>query len=611
MKLCEQQQRILHAHGHLLVIGGPGAGKTTISILKAAQVVKDELNSGQKVLFLSFARATIARVIEAIEEERNIDKVHKRQIDVDTYHAFFWRILKTYGYLLGLPRKISILTPAMEAIALAQIRSEFAVGRKSQLSELEKTERRARCKEAVEKEQLRLAHEEGRICFDMFARYVGHILHGSEQIRKIIATMHPVIILDEFQDTNHGQWVAVDALGKNSRLIALADPEQRIYDWIGADPERLNHFRLAFRPTEFNLQGINHRSPGTDIAQFGNHILNGQFKSGSYTGVEVELYDPIENAAMTKLVLLIYNARTRLINAGVKNWSIAILVPTKKMTRIVSDTLHAPPAGLTKISHTASVEMEAAILGSELIAYLLQPGIYGEHFKQFVSLMQDYYRGKGGDAPTQTDLREASKIQEAYEEWHTRGMQGLKVRKNSILAATLEVYEQTRAISLTGNPDIDWLAIRTVLLSGRCERLKELAEETRNVRLLQRGTQLRDQLSLDWREKGSYLNALEITKQAFLREHFSTNSKPESGVVVMNMHKAKGKQFDEVIIFDAWPRIVRREIVANPDRIVWNNDKANICDQSCQNLRVSITRAKRLVTIMTPKINPCVLLLPR
>ncbi|MCZ2155209.1 MAG: UvrD-helicase domain-containing protein, partial [Bryobacterales bacterium] len=138
MKLSEKQEEVLETEGHLLVIGGPGAGKTTISILKAAKVAAS-LRPGQEVLFLSFARATISRVIDAIENEHDIRKAIKWRINVETYHSFFWRILQTHGYLLGLPRPLTILTPANEAIALSAIRSEYKA--EGKLSEAEKTER--------------------------------------------------------------------------------------------------------------------------------------------------------------------------------------------------------------------------------------------------------------------------------------------------------------------------------------------------------------------------------------------------------------------------------------------------------------------------------------
>ncbi|HCG0792577.1 TPA: ATP-dependent helicase [Pseudomonas aeruginosa] len=600
MELTEGQLNVMESDGHLLVTGGPGSGKTTISIIKASQIAEQHVRPGQKILFLSFARATVSRVVEAIEYEQKIPAATKNFIDVDTYHAFFWRTLKTHGYLIGLPRRLGILTPPNEAIALSGVRSGFPA---RNLTDEQKEAKKA----AEAAERIRLATNEGRICFDLFAPYVGDILHGSERIRRLIATMYPVIILDEFQDTNGAQWRVVQALGKSCRLIALADPEQRIYDWIGADPARLDHFRDAFAPTAVDLSTDNHRSAGTEIANFGNDLLTGEFRQQEYKGVSFDVFDPFSGPAMTKLVTTIYAARQRLMTQGIENWSLAILVPTKKLTRLVSDALRHPPAGMTEVFHTATIEMEAAILGAEVIGLLMQPSGDSRHFAQFIDLLCNYFQGKDGSEPTQGALKEAASIRGAYEELLASRANGKAIRRNSILVNVLTVYDQVRALVLTGDPDKDWRAVRRVLEDGACKRLKEIAEEVRNIRLLDRGTQLRQQLSQDWRDNG-YRNALAIIRQAFVQEHFSTSAKPESGVVVMNMHKAKGKQFDEVIIFEGWPKRAKGKIVANTDRIVRFNSRDQINDQARQNFRVSVTRGRRQTTILTPKGDPCVLL---
>lgn len=600
MELTKGQRDVMEANGHLLVTGGPGSGKTTISILKAAQAAERDLRPGQKILFLSFARATVSRVVEAIEYEQQIPVAQKRLIDVETYHSFFWRILKAHGYLIGLPRRLSILTPAGEAIALSAARSGFPV---RNLTDAQKEAK----KDAEDLERTRLATEEGRVCFDLYAPYVRDLLHGSARIRRLIASMYPVIILDEFQDTNEAQWRVVQALGEVCRLIALADPEQRIYDCFGADPARLQHFRDSFPHTEVDLSADNHRSAGTEIALFGNDVLTGKFRQGDYKGIVFDFFDPFPHSAMTKLVTTVYKARKRLVDAGVVNWSLAVLVPTKRMTRLVSDVFRQPPAGLTEVPHSAIIELEGAILGAEIIALLLQPS-NDRHFGQFIDLMCSYFQGKGGDEPTKGALEEAATIRKAHDEWLAYQAAGKAIRKNSILVNTITVYKQARAIALTGDPDKDWRSMRRVLEDGGCARLKEIAQEVRNLRILERGTQLRQELSQDWRDNGVYRNALAITRQAFVREHFSMNARPESGIVVMNMHKAKGKQFDEAIIFEGWPIKRRGQPPYNGDRIVRYNSRDFIDDQSRQNFRVSVTRAKRQTTILTPKNDPCVLL---
>ena len=602
MDLTKGQRDVMEADSSLLVTGGPGSGKTTISILKAARVAERDLCPGQKILFLSFARATVSRVVEAITYEQKIPPAQKRLIDVETYHSFFWRILKAHGYLIGLPRRLEILTPPSEAIALSSVRSAFPARRLTD-------GQRAAKKATEEAERVRLASEEGRVCFDLFAPKVGDLLHGSARIRRLIFSMYPVIILDEFQDTNDAQWRVVEALGEFCCLIALADPEQRIFDWIGADPARLDHFREALGPAEVDLSTDNHRSAGTEIAIFGNDLLTGEFRQQSYKGIDFDVFEPFTGPAMTKLVTTVYGARKRLVDAGVSAWSLAILVPTKKMMRMVSDTLRQPPASMVEVPHTAAIEMEAAILGAEIIALLMQP-VDGRHFAQFIDLMCNYYQGKGGDEPTQGALKEATNIRRTYEELLVCQAAGKAPRRNSILVNMSAVYEQACFIELTGNPDKDWRAVRRVLEDGACTRLKEVSGEVRNVRILDRGTQLRQELSQDWRDNGNYRNALAITRQAFIKEHFSMNAKPESGVIVMNMHKAKGKQFDEVIIFEGWPIKRRGQPPYNANRIVRFNSKEYIDNQARQNFRVSVTRGKRQTTILTPKSDPCVLLLP-
>lgn len=602
-ELTKGQQDILAANGHLLVKGGPGSGKTTVSILKAGRMAA-ALRPGQRVLFLSFARATVARVLEAIEEETTLTREVRNAIEVDTYHSQFWSMLKTHGYLMGWPRRLSVLTPPSQAAAIAEITSDYKA--LSRLNDAEKAERTAR----IEAELLRFARKEGRVCFDLFARSVADLLEASSKLRALVASKYPVIVLDEFQDTNPDQWRVVKALGEHCALIALADPEQRIFDFIGADPERLQHFIDAFAPTVFDLAGDNHRSKGTDIAIFGNDILKGSFTKGTYAGVEFGTFASVDVLSINKLKAETLAARTRLAATGKPDWSMAILVPTKKLTRLVSDSFRQSAGNLPAIPHDASVEMDAAILGAEVIACLLQPRAGELHRETFVGLVDEYYRGKSGAEASASNIKTGAAIRKAYEKLLALGAAGRAVPQNSIMVNMMAVYEATGEVLLTGDPDTDWTSVRNILEAGACPRLCDIGTETRNVRLLGRGTQLRQALAQDWRSFGGYRNAVSIVRNAFVQQHFSNTGKPERGLSIMNMHKAKGKQFDEVIIYEGFPRKAQGKIVSNSDRFVRQNLRANIGSDTRQNFRVSVTRAKSRTTILTPHDDPCVLLVP-
>ena len=92
------------------------------------------------------------------------------------------------------------------------------------------------------------------------------------------------------------------------------------------------------------------------------------------------------------------------------------------------------------VSHSAIIEMEAAILAAEIVALLMQPAD-DRHFAQFIDLICNYYQGNGGDEPTMGALKEAANIRKAYGELLDYQASGSAPRKNSILTKMTTVYE--------------------------------------------------------------------------------------------------------------------------------------------------------------------------
>jgi DNA helicase II / ATP-dependent DNA helicase PcrA len=121
----------------------------------------------------------------------------------------------------------------------------------------------------------RLLAVEGRIGFDLFAGLTAEVLERSQRVGALIGEHYPLVIFDEFQDTNEDEWRMVEALGRHCRLIALADPDQRIYEFRGADPARIGQFIEEFDQRIFDFGTENNRSAGTDIIAFGNDLLLG------------------------------------------------------------------------------------------------------------------------------------------------------------------------------------------------------------------------------------------------------------------------------------------------------------------------------------------------
>lgn len=566
MVLSPQKLTFLGCPGHALALAGPGAGKTHIALIKAQQqIASGTLRPGQKVLFLSFARPTVARILEKAAEIISKDEI--KHLEINTYHGFAWSILRSHGYLLNTARTITLLPPPEAAAHFADV--DVSVR---------------------EQEMLRLFEEEGRLHFDLFARLVAQLLQRSDRLARIYCDAYPTVILDEFQDTNADEWALVHQLGRHSRLIALGDPDQRIYEFRGADPRRLGDFVEAFQPSSFDFSGENHRSSGTDITAFGNDLLTDLNRGREYTHVKIARYGFRRNQSphfRAKAEALAALRRLR----DQPNSSVAVLVPSKAFMLQFSQYLSSNLDGLPALRHDVSMDAESPSLAANVIAALLAGGSTAEVASRLVATLHTHIRGRSGNkAPAQAEMGLAGAIGTYMSTGKIRGKnRELVIKECQRIAAVRAKF------SLSGSPEEDWAEMQEMIATSTAPQVARVAEDARFLRLLHRGSALRTALSEMWRTRGDYAGAEAAVREAMLQEHFAAAQKDWRGLHLMTIHKAKGKEFDEVVIYEG----------SFSGRILTANADSRRIAQSRLALRVAVTRAIRRATIVTPQRDGC------
>lgn len=573
IELSESRLALLATTGNAIVLGGPGSGKTTIALLKADQEIRSGiLKPGQKILFLSFARATIARVAQ--HAGKLLSARDSSFLEINTYHGFTWNLLRSHGYLMRNGRRINLLPPPEAAARLSAIKLE--------------ADRLA--------EKRRLFIDEGLLHFDLFAETAAALLTRATSLCRIISDAYPLIILDEFQDTNQEEWALIQSLGQRSKMLALADAEQRIYEFRGADPKRIGEFILKFGPEAFDFGSENHRSNGTDIAIFGNDLLTGVNKGKAYTDVSVKGYGFYRGRnQLYPLKAAVIQSLRRLINGGDEGWSLAILVPTKALMLQVSDYLSVADDELPTLKHDVALDTEAPSLAAVLIASLLEGGrSQGDIAQRLVNSLCIHIRGrKGSKLPNQTELDLVGALDGFLESGSIKGP-----KKQRIIAAAKAVAEARFNLSLSGDPGADWLTVRGLLESSGVEVLQQVSLDAKYLRLLHKGAALRSRLSELWRSSGTYFGAENAVRDALVQEHFSASLKEWKGIHVMTIHKSKGKEFSEVIIYEG----------SHQGKILRSAATDSEKGQALLALRVAVTRAMKRATILTPSNDRCIFL---
>jgi DNA helicase-2/ATP-dependent DNA helicase PcrA len=546
-----------------MVTGGPGCGKTTVALRKAWRRIEEGLELGQRVLFLSFSRAAVARILQATREGGLPAEV-REALEIQTFHSLCWQLLRGHGYLLGAPRPLRLVAPHDERALRNGVTEEDPVW--------------------DEKREL-LFLEEGRVVFDLFAPKALALFQKSSAIRRLIASRYPLILVDEAQDSGTDQWGLNEKLAPLAQIICLADLDQQIYDFRrDVSPERLQQIIKALDPVEVDLGTENNRSPGVEIVKFGNDILAGKPRGSGYKGVSRLLFSSKvaqRTAAIRSSIAAVSKAVQE--SRGGPPRSIGFLTNWGKGVTIIAAALQGGD-GAKEIRHRVVMDEAEVLLATRVVALCLEPAIdIWRTLSSGLYLIAELYRARG-------NVTKANQLR-GYAASAAEG----KVKGTAKCPKALRaIIEGIRSSPLSGNPVHDWLRVRRLCEAADAEELKLVAREVVYLMAFNRGRRIADSLAEVWQRQSKYVGARALIDASIAEDQILGSDGELIGINVMTMHKSKGKEFDAVIVLHIGNSI---SPFSAPKEQAPHTKSRRL-------LRVAVTRAKHHVLLLTDRFDP-------
>lgn len=280
--------------GPLLVVAGPGSGKTRVLTYRVARLIEESPNARFRVLGVTFTNKA------ASEMRKRIDTMLSEGRDratLTTFHSFAADILRQHGSHVGLKPDFAILSEQAdrEAVladaikAIQQDDEDF----KPKAPQLLPAISRMQDECVVPSESLKWlsAHPHAQEVAAIYAEYRARLIKSNlmdfgsllaiavdllekkPAIAKQIRRVYSYVCVDECQDTNSAQYRLLVQLvpEKNPNLFVVADDDQLIYQWNGASPARVQNLRKHFEMQVIQLPE-NYRCPPEVIALANNLI---------------------------------------------------------------------------------------------------------------------------------------------------------------------------------------------------------------------------------------------------------------------------------------------------------------------------------------------------
>ncbi len=276
----EQKAGALFTGGPLLVLAGAGTGKTRVITYRIAQLIESGVPA-ERILAVTFTNKA------ADEMRRRIDELAPGKgalVWAHTFHAFCCRVLRQHHKEAGLTRHFTIydqsdqkrlVTEAMKAIGLedqtnkasmyvsiiSRAKDDLLDAQSYAIYAATATDASRQTAARIYVDYQKRLDQAGALDFGDLLMKTCLLLKENQAVREYYQEYFVHLLVDEYQDTNHAQYILTKTLAaKHRNICVVGDDDQSVYSWRGANIRNILEFERDFKDAKVVTLEQNYRS---------------------------------------------------------------------------------------------------------------------------------------------------------------------------------------------------------------------------------------------------------------------------------------------------------------------------------------------------------------
>ena len=362
-----QRQAVIHKDGPMIIIAGAGSGKTRVLTYRIAYLMEQGIDPFN-ILSLTFTNKAAREMKERIASV--VGKSESKNLWMGTFHSIFARILRVESDKLGFPTNFTIYDSQDSQRLLSSIIKEMQLSKEqyktkmvaSRISKFKNNLITVRAyfsnKELVEADEMAKRPKMGEIyknyverCFkagamdfdDLLLRTNELLTRFPEVLAKYQNRFH-YILVDEYQDTNHSQYLIVRALADRfQNVCVVGDDSQSIYAFRGANIQNILNFQKDYKDAVTYKLEQNYRSSKNIVLAANSVIEKNKIKldkslwTANVEGEKVVVKQLLSDAEEGRFIA--NSIFENIEEKELKNTDFAVLYRTNAQSRAIEDAL--------------------------------------------------------------------------------------------------------------------------------------------------------------------------------------------------------------------------------------------------------------------------------